>query len=188
MKHPRPTLYIFSGLPATGKSTLARMLAGHLKAAWLRIDTIEQALRDLCNFQVQGEGYRLSYRVARDNLTAGNDVIADSCNPIQLTRDEWNGIAIEAGASYVNIEVVCSDKDEHRHRTESRVSEVDNLRLPTWEQVVNREYHPGGDADRIVIDTANRAAEESFQELLAALGQNNSRVTIRFHEAFMAEE
>ncbi len=61
-------LYIFSGLPGSGKSTLSKWLSAHLGAVYLRIDTIEQALRDLCAFDVQGEGYRLAYRIARDNL------------------------------------------------------------------------------------------------------------------------
>jgi len=41
-----PKLFIFSGLPGTGKTTLSRQLAQHVGAAYLRIDTIEQALRD----------------------------------------------------------------------------------------------------------------------------------------------
>jgi DNA polymerase III delta prime subunit len=60
----QPALYIFSGLPGTGKSTLAQRLAGKLRCAYLRIDTIEQTIRDLCSFDVQEEGYRLAYRVA----------------------------------------------------------------------------------------------------------------------------
>ncbi|MCE5382318.1 AAA family ATPase, partial [Pectobacterium punjabense] len=37
-------LIIFGGLPGTGKSTIARLLATRLNAVWLRIDTIEQLL------------------------------------------------------------------------------------------------------------------------------------------------
>ena len=37
-------LLIFGGLPGTGKSTIARLLAARLGAVWLRIDSIEQAL------------------------------------------------------------------------------------------------------------------------------------------------
>ena len=83
------TLYIFAGLPGTGKSTLAQLLARQVNAVHLCIDTIEQRLRDLCDFQVEGEGYRLAYQIAADHLQVGIDVIADSCNPIELTRNEW---------------------------------------------------------------------------------------------------
>ncbi|HEB93547.1 MAG TPA: AAA family ATPase [Gammaproteobacteria bacterium] len=79
-------LYIFSGLPGTGKTALAKSLSNCLKAVYLRIDTVEQGLRDICKYQVEGEGYRLSYRVAADNLDLGNRVVSDSCNPINLTR------------------------------------------------------------------------------------------------------
>jgi len=38
-------LIVFGGLPGTGKSTLARALARERHATYLRVDTIEQALR-----------------------------------------------------------------------------------------------------------------------------------------------
>jgi len=161
-----PTLWIFAGLPGSGKSTLARMLAAHAGAAWLRIDTIEQGLRDLCGTDVQGEGYRLAYRIAADNLRAGTSVVADSCNPIELTRREWESVALDAGVAYVNVEVVCSDRDEHRRRVETRPCPVPGLVLPTWHDVLAREYHPWT-VERAVIDTAGRTPEESFAELMA---------------------
>ncbi len=67
----KPTLFIFSGLPGTGKSAIAKELAKILRTTYLRIDTIEQAIRDLCDFKVEGEGYRLSHKVASDNLRLG---------------------------------------------------------------------------------------------------------------------
>lgn len=168
MSMTKPTLFIFSGLPGSGKSTLAKELAKVTNASYLRIDTIEQAIRDLCDFKVEGEGYRLSYRVALDNLKLGNSVIADSCNPIELTRKEWSDVAIEAGASFVNIEIVCSDKSEHHRRIETRHAEVSGLKLPSWEQVQNREYHPWK-SERIVIDTARKNIAYAAQQLVSAL-------------------
>lgn len=49
-----PTLFIFSGLPATGKTTLAQQLAKKTNTVYLRIDTVEQGLRDVCNIVVRG--------------------------------------------------------------------------------------------------------------------------------------
>lgn len=166
-----PTLYIFSGLPGTGKSTLAKLVAQHYKGLYLRIDTIEQGLRDLCSLEIQGEGYRLSYRIASDNLRLGLDVVADSCNPIELTRREWEQTAREAEANFRNIEVICSDAPEHRIRIETRRPEPPELfgpKLPTWDEVENREYHPWT-VDRIIVDTAGRSATESANELIAQI-------------------
>jgi len=164
-----PILYIFSGLPGTGKSTLAQELSRQTGSVYLRVDTVEQALRDLCNFKVEGEGYRLSYGVARDNLKLGLSVIADSCNPIELTRAEWREVAIESKAFFTDIEVVCSDLSEHRTRVENRKSTIDGLKLPTWQDVENREYHRWFN-NRLVIDSAGKTVSETFQELLAGLG------------------
>ncbi|WP_274015938.1 AAA family ATPase [Vibrio parahaemolyticus] len=164
-----PTLYIFSGLPASGKSTLAKLLSQRTGAMYARIDTVEQGIRELCNFKVEGEGYRLSYRIIRDNLALGLSAISDSCNPIELTRNEWQEVAESVGAKFVNIEIRCSDATEHERRVNTRESEVSNLNLPTWQQVQNRYYEPWGDS-LIQIDTAGQAIEESFAELVGKLG------------------
>ena len=165
-----PILYIFSGLPGSGKSTLSQTVARQLKAVYLRIDTIEQGLRELCSIDVQGEGYRLAYRIASENLCAGLSVVADSCNPIELTRREWEQVARDARADYVNIEVICSDSGEHRLRAEARDAAVFGLKLPTWNEIENREYHDWS-VERVVVDTAGRSKTECASDLLSKLSR-----------------
>ncbi|WP_373718443.1 AAA family ATPase [Bacteroides heparinolyticus] len=157
-------LFIFSGLPAVGKSTLARFVAKEFGAVYLRIDTIEQGLKDLCRISVEGEGYRLAYRIASDNLRLGHPVVADCCNPVELTRREWEEVAIESSCRFVNIEVVCSDRTEHRKRAEQRIAAVPNLQLPTWDDIENREYH-AWQKECIVIDTAGKTIGQCESEL-----------------------
>src|SRR5215813_3935735 len=164
----KASLYLFSGLPGTGKTVLSQRLASRLKAVHLRIDTVEQALRDLCGIVVEGEGYGLAYRVAADNLRLGVSVVADSCNPIELTRSAWETLARDTQARCVNIEVICFDALEHRRRVESRKPSVAGLVLPTWEAVLRREYHPWT-RERIVVDTAGKTENDSFEELLSKL-------------------
>jgi predicted kinase len=165
----KPTLYIFSGLPASGKSTLAQELARKIKATFIRIDTVEQGLRDICKYNVQGgEGYELSYLVAKDNLRVGNNVIADSVNPWELTRRGWNDTAKSVGANFVNIEVICSDQTEHKKRVETRNVGIENLKMPTWEEVLNRDYH-GWSEHRILVDTAQKKIGESLDDLVRNL-------------------
>jgi len=158
-------LYIFSGLPGTGKTTLAKSLSKIIKAVYIRIDTIEQAIRDLCNYNVQGEGYRLAYRIIADNLVIGNNVVADSCNPIKLTRNEYENLAIENKCQYKNIEIICSDKNEHKRRIETRENDIKNLKLPTWDEILKRNYEQW-DKEHIIIDTANKSIENCVNELL----------------------
>ena len=157
-------LFIFSGLPAVGKSTLAKFVLKEFGAVYLCIDTIEQGLKDLCRINVEGEGYRLAYRMAADNLQLGNNVVADCCNPIELTRQEWEDVAVNNNCRFVNIEVVCSDKAEHKKRAEQRNVEVANMKLPVWNDIENREYHEWHKS-RIVIDTAGKAIKQCQAEL-----------------------
>jgi predicted kinase len=164
----KPILYIFAGLPGCGKTTLSQLLAARIGAAHLRIDTIDQALRDLCSMEVAGEGYRMAYRVASDILRSDVCVVADSCNPLELTRREWQRVAIDAGAQAVNIEVVCSDNMEHRRRVEQRRANNQGISLPTWKDVENREYHQWS-TERFVLDTAGRSVSACLESLLARL-------------------
>jgi predicted kinase len=161
-------LYIFGGLPGTGKSTLSLGLARERQAVHLRIDTMEQRLRDFGLQELGPAGYMVAYGVALDNLRLGLDVVADSVNPLPVTRDAWRDVAKDAGVPYTEIEVICSDAQEHRRRVETRSSTVPGLVLPTWSQVVNRTYEPW-DQERVVVDTAGRTPEQSLADLLQAL-------------------
>ena len=162
-------LIIFSGLPGTGKSALAKGLACRLGGVWLRIDSIEQAMLGSMGIRsLEDAGYRVAYAVAEDNLRLGRTVIADSVNPISLTREAWLGVAGKAACPGVEVEVVCSDRDEHRRRVESRESDIPGLRLPTWQQVLDREYH-AWNRDRIVVDTAGVSVAHCLDRLIGRL-------------------
>ncbi|KTD75103.1 AAA family ATPase [Legionella waltersii] len=165
-------LIILGGLPGTGKSTIAKELAKRLNAVYLRVDSIEQAIKDFNhNNNLMGpEGYVISYAIAQDNLCLGNHDIADSVNPIELTRYEWRQVAIESLCPFVEIEIFCSDAKEHRQRVESRESEISGLILPTWEEVKNRDYE-NWKTKSLTIDTAEYSAVESVQLILNSCKQ-----------------
>jgi predicted kinase len=99
---------------------------------------------------------------AEDNLGAGRTVIADSVNPIQLTRDPWITVAKGAEVMAVEIKITYSDIDEHRRRVETRVTDIRGSKLPTWQEVVLRDYSPWR-RDRILIDTAHMSVEQSVK-------------------------
>ena len=165
-------LLIFGGFPAVGKTAIATGLARGTKAVHLRIDSIEQALRN-SNVTISGpDGYVVAYAIAEDNLRLGRTVIADSVNPVEITRAAWRKVARGAGKRCIEIEIVCSDGAEHRRRVESRIADIVGHQLPTWQQVFAREYEPS-DAD-IVVDTAGQHVEtgvSALREGLAAFQQ-----------------
>jgi len=168
-------LYIFSGLPGTGKSTLSAALARELRATYLRVDVVEQAMRVAGTWVDGPAGYFVCYEIASQNLRLGLDVIADTVNPIHVTRQAWREVAESLNMPYVEIEVICSDEREHRHRIETRISDISDFVLPTWEKVKSREYDIW-DRDHILIDTAHHTVAESLAMLREQIDQENRKV------------
>ncbi|KTD73822.1 AAA family ATPase [Legionella tucsonensis] len=157
-------LIIFGGLPGTGKTTISKIIAKRLKAVYLRVDTIEQSLINIEGYPdsliVGSEGYLISYAVARENLALGLNVVADSVNPIAITRQKWQQAAKQTGSDFIEIELICSDKRMHQSRVEGRIADIENHKLPTWQAVLDRNYEPW-ESKQIVIDTSKYLIDES---------------------------
>jgi predicted kinase len=145
-------------------------LARLIGALHLRIDSIEQAIRasGVASQPLNDVGYRVAYAVAEDNLRIGRTVIADSVNPLRLTREAWVSVANRVRVRAIEIEVKCSDVNEHRRRVERRTADIPGLELPTWEEVVGREYDPW-DGEHLVIDTAGRTVGQNVDAIRQVL-------------------
>ena len=169
-----PVLVALTGLPGSGKTTVARELAAELGAVHVRVDVIETALETSGAVSLEENpalGYRVAYFEAREHLRNGVSVVADTVNPIAITRDAWRGVATESGARLVEVEVVCSDATEHRRRVEARRADIPGHVEPTWDEVVAREFEPlelGPTALR--VDTATSAHGDVAAVLGAASG------------------
>jgi predicted kinase len=159
-------LVIMAGLPATGKTAIARELARTVGAVHLRIDTIGHAVvRAGAGTHPLGPvGYVIAYALAEDYLRQGLTVVADSVNPLQTTRDAWRDVARAAAVDYLDVEIICSDPAEHERRATTRIGDIPDQRLPTWADIQRREYEPW-DKDPLVLDTANYSITECVAQL-----------------------
>ncbi|MDP9600920.1 Predicted kinase [Variovorax sp. YR750] len=158
-------LIVLGGLPGSGKTTIAREIAALIPCAYLRIDTIEQALRST-GADVGPAGYVAAYALARSNLSLGQTVLADCVNPLPVTREAWRAVAVDTGSRIVEVEIVCSDTAEHRRRVEQRSIDVPGLVPPTWEAVQRHDYVPWG-TPHLVVDTAALGAHEAAKLILS---------------------
>lgn len=156
-------LVVFGGLPGSGKTTIARRIAGRWSATYLRIDAIEQAIRlaGVLAGDVGPAGYMVAYALAASNLVNGLTVVADCVNPVRETREAWRATAGGAQTRIVEIELVCSDPVEHRRRVEARDADIEGLILPTWDKVMARDYLPWGEP-HLMIDTASLTPDEAI--------------------------
>ncbi len=146
-------------------------MAREIGAVHIRIDSIEQAIREsgVVVVSLDDAGYRVGYAIAADNLALGHMVIADSVNPLLVTRDAWAAVAHRTHVPALEVEFICSDAEEHRRRIETRTSDIPGLKSPSWPDVVAREYDPWN-REHTVIDTAHRSLEEALKALRAAIG------------------
>lgn len=149
-------LIVLSGLPGTGKTTIAKALVAKISATYVRVDEIEHALKQHLGFgrEIDAAGYVVAFAIASSNLKLGNMVIADCVNPVPESRRGWRDVvrAID-GAGLLEVEVICSDETEHRHRVECRETDINDFALPSWASVKSHEYVPWSDP-RLTVDTA----------------------------------
>jgi predicted kinase len=171
-------LIVFSGLPGTVKTTIAKGLAATLGAVYVRVDTIEQALHDSPDFarDVGRTGYLIAYELAASNLGLGGTVVVDCVNPVMESRRAWRDISARSSAPLVNIQVICSDVTEHRRRVETRQLDIPGLTPPTWQSVMNHEYAPWDKAP-FTGDTAIDSPAEALAAIVEHISVYESKGT-----------
>ena len=133
---------------------------------YIRIDEIEFTIQKYHNsFEKIGAiGYEVAFSIALSNLKLGNIVIADNVNPVFESRQKWKEVAQKANVKIIEIEVICSDKVEHKKRIETRVSDIEDFKLPSWPSIQTHDYQLRSDR-RLVIDTAKLTPENSVIEI-----------------------
>lgn len=150
-------LIVFAGLPAVGKSTIAREAARILRLPWLSVDPIEAALLRSGIDSQQPTGlaaYVVAQAVADEQLSLGQSIIVDAVNAVEEARSAWRRLATAQEVPLLIVECICSDVAIHRQRLEERSRNLTGMREPTWEDVERRraEYAPWAE-ERLVLDT-----------------------------------
>jgi hypothetical protein len=136
-------------------------------ATYLRIDAIEQAIRNagLLGGDVGQTGYAVAQAVAAANLEASRVVVADCVNPVAASREGWRGVASRTAARLIEVEIVCSDIQEHQRRVATRTADIPGRVLPSWETISCLDYHPWNQP-HLVVDSAKLSPWEAVAYLI----------------------
>jgi predicted kinase len=163
VRHP-PLLVLVTGLPGTGKSTVAEMLA-HLMASsvlnhdWVMSGLVPfpqiQASLDLMGASGRGPvGWSVLNALAQAQLRAGRSAVLDGVarSPEVLS---CRASATQESADFLLISTRCSDQTLHRSRIEGRARRIPNWYELDWEQVERSaaNWDAPTDAD-LELDTA----------------------------------
>lgn len=138
----KPLLIITSGLPGSGKSTVAEGVAKKLKLPIFSVDPIESSIIKAGigkSFKTGLAAYLVAETLADEQLKLGNSVIIDAVNAEEEGRDVWRGLAKKHGLSLIIIDVFVSDQALHKKRLEARVRNLHGFSEITWERVLERQ-------------------------------------------------
>ena len=69
------------------------------------------------------------------------------------------------GCRFLAVELICSDKAEHRRRVQQRSSDIEGLEVPDWQEIEHRDYAPWPEAD-LRLDTARLTAVEAARAII----------------------
>ena len=152
-------LIIFSGLPGTGKSTLAEMLAKDLGIPVFAKDWLEAALvRNGLNPIVESKpprsvGYELLTVLAERQLRLAQSAILDSVAGSQTIRSTWRQLSEQYNADWRVIECICSVESVHRARLQDRKRNITGWHELEWSEVERvKQYYLPWEGERLVLD------------------------------------
>ena len=159
----RPVLVLVTGLPGTGKSTLAARVAPALGAPVLGWDWMMGALSPFGEIQAaiarmeslahRELGWSLLWQTATAQLQRGMSVVLDGVardHEVAATR----AVAHRCGVDALVVLTTCADEVRHRARIEGRVRGIPGWHELTWQDVQGTmaRFDPPRDVD-IVVDS-----------------------------------
>lgn len=152
-------LIVFSGLPGTGKSTLAEAIGRQLGIPvfakdWLEATLLRSELKPTNEEKSLGyAGYELLTILATRQMILGQSVILDSVAASKTIRTTWRQLSDQYNADWRVIECVCLDESLHRSRLKDRKRHIPGWHELEWSEVERvKQYYVPWEGERLVLD------------------------------------
>src|SRR5688572_26009122 len=159
-------LIIFSGLPGTGKSTLASRLARELHMPLLCIDDVMGKVPAEAGIEFWDSKVAILLRLAEVQLDLGLSVIIDSVF-MNLDRHHAQELARKYNAYFRPIYVFLSDDEVWKQRVNERHDEVNNRHVATWERIQHqRERFRTWEADTALFVDSLNPFDQNYETVL----------------------
>lgn len=156
------TLVIFSGLPGTGKSSLADKLARELRWPLLSIDDVIGEVPENADTTFWDSKVSILLDLIETQLKLGLDVIVDSVF-MNMDRHHAQELAHKYQARFLPIHVYVSDEKLWEERVTTRFNELDDQDVADWERIQHQrqrflEWEPN---TALFIDSLHSIDENS---------------------------
>jgi predicted kinase len=153
---------VFTGLPGTGKTSIAEAVARELGLPVFAKDRLEATLIR-CELQpaegvpaLGSASYELLTTLAERRLQLGQSVILDSVASTLSIRAEWRALAAAYRAEWRVIECICSDVVTQRERMKVRQRNIPGWHELDWSEVERvRTYYAPWNEERLILDAVN---------------------------------
>ncbi len=156
---------VFTGLPGSGKTSIAEAVARELNIPvfakdWLEATLIRCELHPPDNGLGLGSaGYQLLTTLAERQFRLGQSVILDSVASTLSIRAEWRALAQTYQAKWCVIECICSDEVTQRNRLEVRQRGIPGWHELNWSEVERvKAYYAPWQEERLILDAVNSLA------------------------------
>jgi predicted kinase len=159
-------LVLFSGLPGTGKSTLASRLARELHTPLLCIDDVLGEVPEGAGIEFWDSKVAILLRLAEVQLELGLSVILDSVF-MNMDRHHAQELARKHNARFYPIYVFISDAKVWKQRVNERYDEMNNKGVATWERIQRQRAHfrPWAPETALFIDSLE-SVERNYETVL----------------------
>ncbi|MEO5888540.1 MAG: AAA family ATPase [Anaerolineales bacterium] len=151
-------MIVISGLPGSGKSTVAEAVVEKLSLPIFSVDPIESCIVKSGlrrSFETGLAAYLVAETLAAEQLRLGLSVIIDAVCPVREARVMWHNLAEQQNSRLIIIECVLA-RDLHKTRIESRVRNIQGIPEVTWSDVEDRRNeYLAWEEERLVLDTSN---------------------------------